>query len=135
VTGNVSLDGNQIGPGIIIFAPVGKGTPAIGPIESDGSYSMSTSHEAGLSAGKYKVSVSIREVPADVKRGDRPPPGKLLIPQKYEDSATSGLEFDVAPGSNSIDIDLKSASLNSVPRTGSDLIRHKFRTVFSGVMV
>ena len=113
VSGNVSLDGKQIGPGIIVFAPAGKGTPAMGPIEHGGSYSMSTSHEAGLSAGKYKIGVSIREVPTNVKRGDRPPPGKSLIPEKYEDSATSGLEFDVAPGSNTIDIELKSHSSNA----------------------
>src|SRR5262245_53741360 len=75
VSGNVSLDGKEIGPGIIVFAPVGNGTPAIGPIEHDGSYSMSSSHELGLSAGKYKVGVSIREVPANVKRGDMLPPG------------------------------------------------------------
>lgn len=113
VSGNVSLDGKRIGPGIIVFAPVGKGTPAIGPVDNGGGYNMSTSHEVGLSAGKYKVSVSIREVPTNVKRGDRPPPGKLLIPEKYEDSATSGLEFDVAPGSNTIDIELKSHSSNA----------------------
>jgi hypothetical protein len=113
VSGNVSLDGGEIGPGIIVFAPVDNGTPAIGPIEDDGSYSMSTSHEVGLSAGKYKVGISIRELPTNVQRGDRLPPGKLLIPQKYEDSATSGLEYDVAPGSNTIDIELKSQSSNA----------------------
>lgn len=110
VSGNVSLDGKPIGPGIVVFAPVPKGTPAMGPIEGGGSYSMSTSHEVGLSPGKYKVGVSIREVPVNVKRGDRPPPGKSLIPERYEDSATSGLEFDVAPGSNTINIELKSSS-------------------------
>ncbi|HVT28187.1 MAG TPA: hypothetical protein VHE81_09245 [Lacipirellulaceae bacterium] len=74
---------------------------------------MSTNHEVGLSAGKYKVGISIREVPTNVKRGDRPPPGKLLIPERYEDSATSGLEYDVAPGRNTIDIELKSQSSNA----------------------
>ena len=113
VSGNVSLDGKRIGPGIIVFAPVGKGTPATGPIDHGGSYSMSASHEVGLSAGKYKVGVSIREVPTNVKRGDRPPPGKLLIPEKYEDSSTSGLEYDVVPGSNTIDVELKSHSSNA----------------------
>lgn len=125
VSGNVSLDGKQIGPGIIVFAPVGKGTPAIGPVDHDGSYSMSTSHEVGLSAGKYKVGVSIREVPTNVKRGDRQPPGKLLIPEKYEDSATSGLEFDVAPGTNTIDIGLKSHSSNAAATGASARISQR----------
>lgn len=136
VSGNVSLDGKQIGPGIIVFAPAGNGTPAIGPIDHDGSYSMSTSHEVGLSAGNYKVGVLIREVPTNVKRGDRPPPGKLLIPEKYEDSATSGLEYDVAPGRNTIDIELKSQSSNAAASAASLRISHSgFKAVPSGNMV
>jgi hypothetical protein len=136
VSGNVSLDGKRLGPGIIVFAPVGNGTPAIGPIEHDGSYSMSTSHEVGLSAGKYKVGISIREVPANVKRGDRLPPGKLLIPEKYEDSATSGLEYDVAPGSNTIDIELKSQSNNAAASGASLRVSHRgFKNVPQGNIV
>jgi hypothetical protein len=110
VSGQVRLDGNVIGPGTVVFEPIGDGKPALGPIEADGSYSVSTSHEVGLGAGKYKVAISIREVPATVKRGDLVPPGKLLIPQKYEDTATSGLEYEVVPGSNTIDINLNSQS-------------------------
>jgi hypothetical protein len=136
VSGNVSLDGQQIGPGIIVFAPVDHGTPAIGPIDGDGSYSMSTSHEVGLSAGKYKVGISIREMPTNVKRGDRLPPGKLLIPERYEDSATSGLEFDVAPGTNTIDIELKSQSSNAAAFWTSLRISHSgFKPAPSGNVV
>ena len=122
VSGQVFLDGNRIGPGTVVFAPVGDCRPAIGPIDQNGSYSMSTSREVGLGAGKYKVAVSIRELPPAIKRGDRPPPGKLLIPQQYEDSATSGLEYDVAPGRNTIDIELKSRSTGDAAfETGSRL--------------
>jgi hypothetical protein len=136
VSGSVSLDGKQIGPGIIVFAPEGSGTPAIGPIDDDGDYSVSTSHEVGLSAGKYKVGVSIREVPANVKRGDRLPPGKLLIPEKYEDSATSGLEYDVAPGSNTIDIELKSQSSNAAaPGASLRISQSGFNRITSGNIV
>jgi hypothetical protein len=136
VSGNVSLNGKQIGPGIIVFAPVDKGAPAIGPIDHDGSYSISTSHEVGLSAGKYKVGVSIREVPTNIKRGDLLPPGKLLIPEKYEDSATSGLEYDVAPGRSTIDIELKSQSSNAAAsRASLRISRSGFKTVPSGNLV
>lgn len=69
---------------------------------------MNTSRELGLAPGKYKVAVSIRELPQNVKRGDRPPPGKLLIPARYEQNTSSGLEYDVKPGQNTIDIELKS---------------------------
>jgi len=47
-------------------------------------------------------------MPQNVKRGDRPPPGKLLIPEKYEQSTSSGLEYEVTPGKNTIDIELTS---------------------------
>jgi hypothetical protein len=88
--------------------PADGGKPASGSIEDNGSYSMKTSRELGLAAGTYKVSLSIREVPQNIKRGDRPPPGKLLIPEKYEQTATSGLEYEVQTGANTIDIDLTS---------------------------
>jgi hypothetical protein len=108
VSGTVTLDGTAIGPGVVVFAPIEGKTPATGTIDANGSYSLKTSREAGLAAGKYRASVSIREMPANVKPGDRPPPGKLLIPEKYELSTTSGLEYDVVPGSNTIDIALTS---------------------------
>jgi len=106
VSGVVTLDGNPIGPGMIVFAPVDGGKPATGSIEGSGSYALITSREPGLAAGKYKVAISIRELPANVKRSDQIPPGKLLIPERYEQSTTSGLEYEVAPGGNTIDIAL-----------------------------
>ncbi len=136
VSGVVTLDGNAIGPGIIVFAPLGSGKPATGSIESDGSFMLMTSRETGLAPGKYQVAVSVREVPQNVKRGDRPPPGKLLIPEKYEDSTTSGLEYEVAPGKNTIDIELKSQSTTSmILRSGSQLRHSGFEVVPSGNMV
>jgi hypothetical protein len=107
VSGTVTLDGKKLGPGTIVFAPVADGgKPATGSIESDGSYSMKTSRASGLAAGAYQVAVSIREMPQNVKRGDRPPLGKLLIPEKYEDYRSSGLKYDVAPGRSTINVEL-----------------------------
>jgi len=109
VSGTVTIDGKKIGPGTIVFAPVNAGaTPATGSVESDGSYSLKTSRATGLLAGEYRVAVSIREMPQNVKRGDRPPLGKLLIPEKYEDERNSGLKYQVEPGKNSINIELVS---------------------------
>jgi hypothetical protein len=129
----VSLDGNRIGPGTVVFAPVDDGKPAIGPIDARGYYSMSTNHEVGLGAGKYKVAVSVRELPPPIKRGERVPPGKLLIPEKYEDSATSGLEYEVAPGRNTINIELKSQSSRAtILGIGSLLCQSDHKTVCIG---
>ncbi len=109
VSGSVTLDGNKIGPGTIVFAPIGPGgKPATGSIESDGTYKLKTSRDAGLAAGSYRVAVSIRKMPENVKRGDRPPLGKLLIPEKYEDETKSGLQYDVSPGRNTINVELVS---------------------------
>jgi hypothetical protein len=108
VSGRVTLDGSRIGVGTIVFAPVEGGKPATGSIESDGSFVVNTSREPGLAAGKYKVAVSIREMPKNVKRSDQPPPGRLLIPERYEQADASGLQFEIRPGKNSIDIELTS---------------------------
>jgi hypothetical protein len=109
VSGQVKLDGHPFGPGTIVFAPTAQGAkPATGSIDDSGNYSMNTGRERGLSAGRYKVAVSIPELPKNFKRGERPPPGKSLIPEKYENEATSGFEYDVAPGSNTINIELQS---------------------------
>jgi hypothetical protein len=109
VSGTVTLDGSKIGPGTIVFAPSGhSGKPSTGSIESDGSYQLKTSRESGLAAGAYRVAISIRKMPENVKRGERPPLGKLLIPEKYEDETKSGLQYEVSPGRNTINIELVS---------------------------
>ncbi len=108
VAGLVTLDGKAIGPGMIVFAPRGADKkPATGSVESDGTYMLMTSRAQGLATGTYQVAVSIREMPQNVKRGDRPPLGKSLIPEKYEESTTSGLEYEVRPGKNTINVELK----------------------------
>jgi hypothetical protein len=109
VSGVVTLDGNKIGPGTIVFAPVGPGgKPATGSIESDGTYRLKTSRDTGLASGSYRVAVSVHKMPENVKRGERPPLGKLLTPEKYEDETKSGLQYDVSPGRNTINIELLS---------------------------
>jgi hypothetical protein len=109
VSGTITLDGQPVGPGTVVFAPVdGVTNPADGAIQLDGSYFLKTSREIGLKAGKYKASVSVFDQP-EVTPGVRSmTPAKLITPQKYADPATSGLEYDVEPGKNGIDIELTS---------------------------
>jgi len=108
VSGTVTLDGKAIGPGSIAFVSADGKTAFQGAVNADGSYRLESGPKAGLTAGKYTATVSIHELPANVKPGDRPPPGKSLIPEKYELSATSGLQYEVVPGSNTIDVALTS---------------------------
>lgn len=107
VSGTVTLNGKAIGPGSISFVPqAGEKNPAIGTVLADGSYFLKSSRTEGLAAGKYRVSLYIHEVPPDMQPGQRLNSSKSLIPEKYESSTTSGLEFDVKPGRNTIDIPL-----------------------------
>jgi hypothetical protein len=108
VSGNVTLDGKPLGLGLVVFSREGGGNPSNGTIQRDGRYSLRTSNSAGLTPGKYHISVSALDTP-------NPPPGvrdttpaKQLVPEKYTNIETSGLEFEVKPGSNTIDIPLVS---------------------------
>ena len=108
VSGTVTLDGKPIGPGVVIFAPAGGETnPARGAIQPNGSYFLKTSRDVGLPPGKYQVSLQIVELPTNLAPGERDmSPTKSLIPEKYTDTTTSGLEFEVTPGKNRVNIEL-----------------------------
>ncbi len=110
VSGKVTLDGKQTGPGVVVFVSEGsQSNPATGAVNLNGDYSLKTGRDKGLSAGKYKVSVSIFDQPTDVKPGERSmKEAKLVSPEKYVSATSSGLEFEVQPGNNTIDIELKS---------------------------
>jgi len=109
VSGTVSLDGAAIGPGVLVFVPAtGGGNPAKGAIQPNGNYELQTSNTAGLHSGKYKVSVTVLDQPP-VAPGERSMvAAKSRIPEKYNVIETSGLEFEVTSGSNTIDIELVS---------------------------
>jgi len=109
VSGRVTLDGNPVGPGVVVFAPTaGNTNPPEGAILPDGSYFLKTSRDVGLRPGAYKVAVSVYDVP-DLKPGERTSaPPKLVTPPKYSSVETSGLQFEVQPGGNTIDIELSS---------------------------
>jgi hypothetical protein len=109
VSGTVTLDGQAIGPGFLVFVPIGsERNPANGAIQPDGSYELKTVNTAGLHPGKYQVSVTILDQP-DVPPGERSyVVAKSRIPAKYNDISTSGLEYEVESGNNTIDIPLVS---------------------------
>jgi hypothetical protein len=109
VSGTATLDGKTIGPGTVNFSPVdGKSNPAVGTIKPNGTYFLKTSREDGLRAGNYKVAVSVFEQSATPTGERSMAPPKLLTPEKYNTIETSGLEFEVKPGNNTIDIELTS---------------------------
>jgi hypothetical protein len=109
VSGVASLDGRPLESGSVVFAPVdGVSNNATSAVNSDGTYQLVSNRTIGLTPGKYRVAVTMHEH-VDVKPGERSMVmPKLLTPEKYADPSTSGLEFDVAAGSNTINIELTS---------------------------
>lgn len=109
VSGVVTLDGNPVTPGRVTFAPAEPtALPAAGKLDIDGSFELLTQKKPGLAPGTYKVSVQALR-PPDVPKGQRTfTPSEPLVPEKYLSVKTSGLEFTVEPGSNTIDIPLVS---------------------------
>ncbi len=94
---------------MITFVPVkGATNPSDGAIQIDGSYSLKTGREVGLKPGRYRASATVLDQP-DVQPGERSYEApKLVTPQKYADPSTSGLEYDVTTGRNTIDVVLTS---------------------------
>lgn len=110
VKGSITLDGKPVPPGVVVFSAEGEGrNSSRGNIDTNGNYFLVTRHNRGIDAGEYRVAVRVYE------KGEAPGPGERqttilppLVPEKYLIAATSGLEFTVKPGSNTIDIALTS---------------------------
>lgn len=112
VSGTVTYRGKPLPDAQVNFAPVDGGPIATGRTDASGRFRLGTSTpDDGARLGKHKISI--------VARGpDRPPrpgetgsgmpgesmPGDPLIPQKYFDAQTSGLEREVVKGHNDFPI-------------------------------
>lgn len=114
VKGRVTLDGNPVPPGVVVFSAEGGGrNSSRGRIDANGEYFLVTRHDRGIESGNYKAAVQVYE------KGDPPGPGERapanlppLVPKKYLSVDSSGLEYSVTPGSNTIDIALTSDAGN-----------------------
>ncbi len=108
VQGKVTYQGKPVPKGTISFQP-SDGRPAVGEIQSDGTYSLSTFGEKdGAILGAHKVMVVAKS--GDPSKMPSTPgyvPPKDLVPQKYGSTATSGLETTVSKDKTSYDFDLK----------------------------
>lgn len=112
VTGSVSLDGEPVRGGgdvraTVFFTPVAGGSASVGLVDESGAYELRTGSEAGVAPGDYAVTFTATEkiVPKD----GGTPAGRRISPPRYAAPSTSGLEFTVEPGSNTIDLALTSA--------------------------
>jgi hypothetical protein len=105
VTGTVLLDGQPLATGHVITQPT-AGRGATGPIQSDGTFTLSSGREQGALVGRHQVAVVAYE------GGDSTSPeatqGKLLVPERYIAAETSGLTIDVIDGENAPTLELSS---------------------------
>ncbi len=98
VKGKVSYRGKPITKGVVRFEPDGYGRKASGPIQSDGTFVLSTEKEGdGVDAGHHQVSIT--------STGDRP--GKEFVPQKYTQRNSSQLTADVDAEHTEFNFELK----------------------------
>jgi hypothetical protein len=100
VMGKVSVDGEPITSGMVIFHPE-DGAPAApsmlptGMIQRDGSYTLVSGASPGAAAGKYKVIITAVG------------PGKGRVPGKYTDPKTSDLVVEVVENTSDYDLRLR----------------------------
>ena len=115
VTGSVTFQGKPLPNAQVNFAPVSGGPIASGQTDSSGRFRLGTmSIDDGALVGQHKISIIARGPPRPLRPGEigsgmpgDTSPGDPLIPEKYFDAKTSGLEREVKRGSNDFAIELE----------------------------
>ena len=86
----------------LTFEPVEGKTSAVGDINADGTFKLSTfGADDGAVPGKYRVAINQPSNPDPDK-----PPTKSKLPAKYANLETSGLTAEIKPGQNNIELEL-----------------------------
>lgn len=105
VAGTVTLAGQPLGTGTIVFENPETGVSISANLAADGSYKLQTAEAEGLPPGKYQVSVR----PGVIGTGETPLAGSAedtsttaapAIPARYHSGSTSGLSAQVGEGEN-----------------------------------
>lgn len=102
VRGQVRLDGRPLAEATIVFHRRDKeGRNLTGRSLADGTFRMTTHASGdGVPPGRYGVTVEWREL---VKEGDESSRiGRNLLPARYADPTTSGLECEIVEGDNDL---------------------------------
>ncbi len=121
VRGRITWEGEPVPDGRIAFWPA-DGRPALGELQPDGSYTLTSFHRGdGAVVGQYRVTIKATRIhfdgstagidtPGPDSASEDRPPGtpriEWLVPPQYEDRATTPLTAEVRPGTNIIDFEL-----------------------------
>ena len=105
VAGRVTLDGQPVREGTIVFQDLARGISVNATLQPDGTYVARTYDLDGLPPGSYQVAITPRKFgDGQTPLVEAPPtqaaPTVTAIPAKYQDVASSGLTATVQPGSN-----------------------------------
>jgi len=119
VTGRVTLQGKAVPSGRIVFYPE-KGRPAMGTIEADGQYRLTTfAPNDGAILGQHRVTIEAKRLinpnaPKSAEEEFRgglgpntPVEIKWLVPEKYAQQETSPLAVEVKRGINQLDFPIE----------------------------
>jgi hypothetical protein len=98
-SGKVTYKGIALTSGVILLSPE-SGPPSVGQIRGDGSFSVDE-----IPVGTARVSVESPADPPAARARDTVRP-ESAIPLRYSDPSSSGLTWELKPGSNSKNFDL-----------------------------
>jgi hypothetical protein len=117
VSGVITLDGQPLANATIHFIPAdAEGSHSYGNTNESGEYKLQTllgDADAGTTPGKYKIRIDCIEMYETGKTfeesGEEKPEmlSRSIIPAKYNDENTSGLEATVVKGANTFNFDLE----------------------------
>lgn len=113
VSGTVTLDGQPLVcdkdvHGTIQFYPEGgAGAPAVGQIDGQGQYTLSTGSSRGVQPGRYVVTIAATRIIPPASPGEAPG-GQAVTPAKYASPKKSEWHVEVKPGSNSFSFNMES---------------------------
>ena len=103
VEGKVLYEGEPLQFGTVMFQPP-SGQPSQARIRSDGTFTMETfGHGPGAIVGRRRVRITSYESDApgaEAAMEEEAATGRMLIPARYGEYATSGLEVEIHPGRN-----------------------------------
>ena len=108
VSGKITYQGKPVTQGAVTFSSTTpSGRNATGQIDPGGYYTVQTENPGdGALVGDYAVTIYAHDEPVLDYIPKTPVKPKLLVPEKYEKVATSGLKASVKGGSNTFNFDL-----------------------------
>lgn len=103
VQGTVFYGGKPLAEGMVFFHPLDSAESTQRPIavtDKNGRFELTTFQKGdGAPAGRYAITVELREL-VDDGDDELVRKGRNLLPQKYQNPKTSGLQFTVGDGDN-----------------------------------